>query len=104
MLRLMILICPILVRADADKDKTNISACDKPRTEVPDTLDALMVQDASRALKYGSKMQLSYNIENTQRAIGTRLSSDIVWWFDITGLREGHILVRLRGSAGQSLG
>ncbi|MBT6566225.1 MAG: glutamate synthase large subunit [Candidatus Puniceispirillum sp.] len=93
---------PILVRADADKDE--ISARDKPRTEVPDTLDALMVKDASRALEYGSKMQLSYNIENTQRAIGTRLSSHIVRRFGMTGLRPGHISVRLRGSAGQSIG
>ena len=93
---------PILVRADADKD--DISARDKPRTEVPDTLDALMVKDASRALEYGSKMQLSYNIENTQRAIGTRLSSHIVRRFGMTGLRPGHISVRLRGSAGQSIG
>ena len=95
---------PILVRADADKDKSGASARDKPRTEVPDTLDALMVQDASRALEYGSKMQLSYNIKNTQRAIGTRLSSHIVRRFGMTGLRPGHISVRLRGSAGQSLG
>ena len=95
---------PILVRADADKDKSGASARDKPRTEVPDTLDALMVQDASRSLEYGSKMQLSYNIKNTQRAIGTRLSSHIVRRFGMTGLRPGHISVRLRGSAGQSLG
>jgi glutamate synthase (NADPH/NADH) large chain len=49
-------------------------------------------------------MQLSYNVENTQRAIGTRLSSHIVRRFGMTGLGEGHISVRLRGSAGQSLG
>ena len=49
-------------------------------------------------------MQLSYNVENTQRAIGTRLSSHIVRKFGMTGLRENHISVRLRGTAGQSLG
>jgi glutamate synthase (NADPH/NADH) large chain len=49
-------------------------------------------------------MQLSYNVENTQRAIGTRLSSHIVRRFGMTGLREGHISVRLHGSVGQSLG
>ena len=49
-------------------------------------------------------MQLSYNVENTQRAIGTRLSSHIVRKFGMTGLREDHISVRLRGTAGQSLG
>ena len=93
---------PILVRADGDG--ALVSSRDAPRTEVPDTLDALMVVDAKLALENGSKMQLSYNVENTQRAIGTRLSSHIVRRFGMTGLREGHISVRLRGSAGQSLG
>jgi glutamate synthase (NADPH/NADH) large chain len=49
-------------------------------------------------------MQLSYNIENTQRAIGTRLSSHIVRRFGMTGLRPGQITARLRGPGGQSLG
>ncbi|MDC0649064.1 glutamate synthase large subunit [Candidatus Puniceispirillum sp.] len=93
---------PILVRADSEDEL--VSSRGGARTEVPDTLDAQMVVDAKLALENGSKMQLSYNVENTQRAIGTRLSSHIVRRFGITGLREGHILVRLRGSAGQSLG
>jgi len=49
-------------------------------------------------------MQLSYNVKNTQRAIGTRLSSHITRKFGMTGLKEETITVRLRGSAGQSLG
>ena len=93
---------PILVRADSEDEL--VSSRGGTRTEVPDTLDAQMVVDAKLALENGSKMQLSYNVENTQRAIGTRLSSHIVRRFGMTGLREGHILVRLRGSAGQSLG
>jgi len=93
---------PILVRADGEGEL--VSSRGSARTEVPDTLDAKMVEDASLALENGSKMQLSYNVENTQRAIGTRLSSHIVRRFGMTGLREGHISVRLRGSAGQSLG
>ncbi|GIS16250.1 MAG: hypothetical protein CM15mP117_16820 [Alphaproteobacteria bacterium] len=51
--------------------------------EVPDTLDAQMVKDTEKALATGGKMQLSYNIENTQRAIGTRLSSHIVRSLDL---------------------
>ena len=93
---------PILVRADGEDEL--ISSRGAARTEVPDTLDAQMVVDAKLALEHGSKMQLSYNVENTQRAIGTRLSSHIVRRFGMTGLGEGHISVRLRGSAGQSLG
>jgi glutamate synthase (NADPH/NADH) large chain len=49
-------------------------------------------------------MQLQYNIRNTHRAIGTKLSSKITRRFGMAGLKPGHITVRLRGSAGQSLG
>jgi glutamate synthase (NADPH/NADH) large chain len=49
-------------------------------------------------------MQLEYNIENTHRAIGTKLSHHIVKKYGMAGLQPGHISVRLRGSAGQSLG
>ncbi len=93
---------PILVQAESGNRRD--SPRDLPRAEVPDTLDALMVKDASTALEHGAKIQLSYNVENTQRAIGTRLSSHIVRRFGMRGLREGHISVRLRGSAGQSMG
>ncbi|MCC7271287.1 MAG: glutamate synthase large subunit [Alphaproteobacteria bacterium] len=74
------------------------------RTEVPDTLDAQMLQDAKALFEAGEKMQLTYNIRNTQRAIGTRLSSLVTRRFGMAGLQPGHITVRLRGSAGQSLG
>src|SRR5262245_29835518 len=49
-------------------------------------------------------MQLQTKIPNTQRAVGTRLSSHITRKFGMHGLKPGHITVRLRGSAGQSLG
>ncbi|MBL6622339.1 MAG: glutamate synthase large subunit [Alphaproteobacteria bacterium] len=95
---------PLLVVADVTGEQRGGPPADAPRVAVPDTLDAQMVRDAAGALEHGGKMQLSYNIENTQRAIGTRLSSHIVRRFGMTGLKQGQISVRLRGSAGQSLG
>ena len=74
------------------------------RNEVPETLDAQMLKDARALFADGEKMQLAYNVRNTQRAIGTRLSSKIVRRFGMDKLQPGHITVRLRGSAGQSLG
>jgi hypothetical protein len=50
----------------------------KPRNAVPDTLDAEIVKDAARFLEDGEKMQLSYAVQNTDRTIGTRVSSHIV--------------------------
>ena len=93
---------PILVQADGNGVAGYAGG--EGRVDVADTLDALMVSDAHNALENGGKMQLSYNIENTARAIGTRLSSHIVRRFGMTGLREGQITASLRGSAGQSLG
>ncbi len=74
------------------------------RNEVPDTLDAQMIGDAQPLFSHGEKMQLHYNVQNTQRAIGTRMSSLIVRQFGMATLAPGHLTVRLRGSAGQSLG
>ena len=74
------------------------------RNPVPDTLDTLMVRDAASALEKGQRIELSYNIANTERAIGTRLSSHITQKFGMTGLIDETIRIRLRGSAGQSLG
>ena len=92
---------PILVRAEF---KRHEGGAGDARNEVPDTLDALMVKDAQAALERGQRMQLSYNVSNTQRAIGTRLSSHITRRFGMAGLKKETISVRLRGSAGQSLG
>ncbi|MDO8605789.1 MAG: glutamate synthase large subunit [Phaeospirillum sp.] len=72
--------------------------------EVPDTLDARMIVDAKPALNDGEKMQLDYNVRNVERAIGTKLSHKIFRKHGMTGLKPGHVTVRLRGSAGQSLG
>ena len=74
------------------------------RNEVPDTLDAQILVDAAPLFDDGEKMQLQYNIQNTQRAIGTRLSAMITRRFGMSGLAPGQLTVRMRGSAGQSLG
>jgi glutamate synthase (NADPH/NADH) large chain len=74
------------------------------RNEVPETLDAQMINDAAALFERGEKMQLQYTIRNTHRAIGTKISSKITRRFGMKGLQPGHLSVRLRGSAGQSLG
>jgi len=77
----------------------------KPRNEVPDTLDAEIVRDAQRFLNDGEKMQLHYAVQNTDRTVGTRVSSHIVRNFGMrNGLQPNHLTVKLTGSAGQSLG
>ncbi len=94
---------PMLVRVDEGADLTY--PMNKPRNEVPDTLDAQIVADAQPFFKDGEKMQLSYTVQNTHRTIGTRVSSHIVRRFGMNNsLQPNHLTVKLNGSAGQSLG
>jgi glutamate synthase (NADPH/NADH) large chain len=92
----------LLIRADSGEGAHYCTI--EGRNEVPETLDAQMIEDARPALEGVEKMQLQYNVRNTQRAIGTKISSLITRKFDMQGLQPGHTTVRLRGSAGQSLG
>ena len=93
---------PLLVQADHGRNKPFCTV--EGRTEVPDTLDAQIVRDAAALLERGEKMQLTYTVRNTARAIGSRTSSHIVRKYGMTGLAPGHLTVQLKGSAGQSLG
>ncbi len=93
---------PLLTKAEASDQPVHCTL--KGRNEVPETLDAQMIADAKPLFDLGEKMQLQYTIRNTHRAIGTKLSSMITRRFGMFGLKPGHVTVRLRGSAGQSLG
>jgi glutamate synthase (NADPH/NADH) large chain len=93
---------PILAQADAGGQAPYCTR--EGRNEVPETLDAQMIEDARAVFERGEKMQLQYGIRNTHRAIGTRFSSHLVRHFGMKKLQPGHVNVRLRGSAGQSLG
>ena len=93
---------PILAQADPGPHARYCTR--QGRNEVPETLDARMIEDAGAFFAHGEKMQLQYNIRNTHRAIGTKFSSQIVAKFRGKTLAPHHVTVRLRGSAGQSLG
>jgi glutamate synthase (NADPH/NADH) large chain len=93
---------PLLVMADPGQNKPYCTI--EGRNPVPDTLDAQIVRDAAALLERGEKMQLTYTVRNTARAIGARISSHIVRKFGMDGLPAGHLTVQLKGSAGQSLG
>ena len=93
---------PLLARADSGGLPQYCTL--QGRNEVPDGLDAQMLADLGPLLADGEKMQLQYTVRNVHRAVGTRLSSVITRKFGMAGLKPGHVTVRLRGSAGQSLG
>jgi len=90
---------PLLVRVG---ESTTFRSADTPRNAVPDTLDARIVADAAPFLERREKMQLTYEVANTQRAIGTRISSHIVRTYG-SSLPDGRLTLMLRGAAGQSM-
>jgi glutamate synthase (NADPH/NADH) large chain len=94
---------PILAKVDAP-DHMRRFGIEGHRNEVPDSLDAEMIRDAEQLFSRGEKMQLTYSVRNTDRAVGTRLSAEITRKFGMKALAPGHVQIRLRGSAGQSLG
>ncbi len=93
---------PILAQADPGPYARYCTL--EGRNEVPETLDAQMIKDAEPFFANGERMQLQYAIRNTHRAIGTKFSSQIVAKYRKAKLQPDHVTVRLRGSAGQSLG
>ena len=94
---------PVLAKVDAP-DAMRRWGLGNGRNPVPDSLDAEMIRDAAKLFERGEKMQLAYTVRNTHRAVGTRLSGEITRRFGMTALAPGHVHIRLRGSAGQSLG
>jgi glutamate synthase (NADPH) large chain len=93
---------PILAKVDAPEDKRRSTP--GHRNPVPDSLDAQILADAVPLFERRERMQLTYNVRNTHRAVGTRLSAEITERFGMRALEDDHVHVRLRGTAGQSLG
>jgi glutamate synthase (NADPH/NADH) large chain len=94
---------PVLAKVDAPAEKRRFNI-DTFRNEVPDSLDAQMIEDAKAVFERREKMQLTYTVRNTHRAVGTRFSAEITKRYGMSSLADGHVHIRLRGSAGQSLG
>ena len=93
---------PLLTRADGGSGAVHCTV--EGRNEVPDTLDAQMIRDAQPLFTHREKMQLQYSVRNTHRAVGTRLAAMITRKYGMAGLQPDTVTVRLRGTAGQSLG
>jgi glutamate synthase (NADPH) large chain len=93
---------PVLAKVDAPEELRR----SRPghRNPVPDSLDAQILADAVPLFERGERMQLTYNVRNTHRAVGTRLSAEVTERFGMKALADDHVHVRLRGTAGQSLG
>jgi glutamate synthase (NADPH/NADH) large chain len=93
---------PLLVRVEAITKRAPYPTQGRQEWD-EETLDEQILADAEPLVARGEKMQLSYNVINTMRTIGSRTSSVLVRKYGDT-LRPDHLRLELRGSAGQSLG
>src|SRR5258708_1341360 len=80
---------PILAQADPGEHTRYCTL--EGRNEVPDTLDAQMLKDAKALFDVGEKMQLTYNIRNIHRAVGTAFSAMVTRRFGLVGFHPGLI-------------
>ncbi len=67
-------------------------------------LDNILITDAKDALAKGEPMRGEYPIRNTNRTVGTMLSSEVARAYGHAGLPDNTISLTFRGAAGQSFG
>ena len=93
---------PLLVQADPGE---NNRYCESNLiNKVPSTIDEKIYNDIKDLFDQKNKIELSYEIKNTHRAVGTRLSHYIYKKFGNEKIEKNSIIINLSGSAGQSLG
>jgi len=93
---------PLLLRVETGQGQTHCTQT--TRVAVSPSLDEDVIKDAAPFFSRKEKMHLTYTVHNTDRSIGTRLSSLIYRKWGMDGLSPGHLTLSLKGAAGQSLG
>ncbi len=93
---------PLFVQADPGKNKRY---CEKPEiNSVPDTLDQKLWPEIENKIDKKEKINQEFEIQNTDRAVGTRISYHLYKKFGNNNLDENSIELNFKGSAGQSFG
>ena len=93
----------ILHRADVPKDIA-IHHVGKQDHDLGNVLDVRLIESCEDAIDSRKPRQFDCKIKNTNRAVGTMLSSNIVRKYGLAGLPENTIRIKFIGSAGQSFG
>ena len=73
-------------------------------TKVAGVKDEEIIRAAEKAINDGEEVTLDYAIKNTDRAVTTMLSGVIAKQYGESGLPDGTINIKFKGSAGQSFG
>ena len=93
---------PLFVQADPGKNKRY---CQIPIiNKVPDTLDQKIWDEVEKHIDENAINEKIYHIQNTDRAVGTRISYNLYKKFGNNKLNESSVHINFQGSAGQSFG
>ncbi|MEO8671459.1 MAG: glutamate synthase large subunit [Tahibacter sp.] len=95
-------LAPLLDRASLSRGVAGCALAPPPR--VVETLASSIVDDCASAIEHRSGGSFHYAVNNTDRAIGARLSGVVARRWGDAGMIGAPITLNLRGSAGQSLG
>ncbi len=93
---------PLLVQTDPGENPRYCK--NRIINPVPETIDEKIWEDIKDKIDLQNKSVFEYTIKNTLRAIGTRLSHHVYKKFGNNKLNKDTLIIKLNGSAGQSLG
>jgi len=93
---------PLFVQADPGE---NLRYCEKQEINfVPDTLDQEIIPEIEDKLEKNKTINKEFEIENTHRTVGTRISHYLYKKYGNDKLQPDFLSLRFKGSAGQSFG
>ncbi len=93
---------PLFVQADPGNNKRYCE--NKLINQVPDTLDQKIWPEIEKCLESDKKIEREFEIKNTDRAVGSRISYNLYKKFGNNKLKSESVSLNFRGSAGQSFG
>ena len=94
----------ILGKGLAENHSLNQCCSIEQNHQLESVLDRTLIKDTLEAVETQSKITHSYNIKNTDRAVGAMLSNEIAKRYGMKGLDEDTITLKFDGHAGQSFG
>ncbi len=93
---------PLFVQADPGDNKRY---CENSSiAKVPDTIDQKIWPEIETLIDKKDPIKKTFKIQNTNRAVGTRISYNLYKKFGDDKLTENSIIINFSGSAGQSFG
>jgi glutamate synthase (ferredoxin) len=93
----------ILYKPDVPKN-TPLKNNSKQDHNLENVLDFTILKEAKLAIEKKVKMNLSYDIKNTDRTVGTIVSNEISKLYGAKGLPNDTLEINFNGAAGQSFG